>query len=260
MKLLRVLTLLCTVVLLAGCASTGGSSSGGGGVDRVSPVRGAEINTRLGVGYLERGQLQIAMEKLQVALQHDPEHVPAHLTLAMIYEQIGDTSNARRHYRQSSRLAPTDGGTQNAYAVFLCREGEYEEADRRFMIATEDPFYGTPEVAWTNAGACARRSGDLARANQYLREALEYDPEYPDPLYHLAEINYQQGEAFRARAFLQRYEAFAASEASALWLGYQIETRLGNASEANQYASRLDREFPNSDQARELRRHQQEND
>lgn len=260
MSMIRSLTVLLIAGLLAACATTSDPTSVRGGVDRVSPVRGAEINTRLGIGYLERGQLQIAMEKLQLALQHDPDHVPAHLTLALIHEQIGDAQNARRHYRQAARLAPNDGGTQNAYAVFLCRQGEFPEADRRFLSATEDPFYATPEVAWTNAGACARRSGDLDKANQYLRQALEHDPEYPDPLYHLAEINYQQGEAFRARAFLQRYEAFAAPEAAALWLGYQIETRLGNATEANQYASRLDREFPDSDQARELRRHQQDND
>jgi type IV pilus assembly protein PilF len=260
MSLLRLLILLIILGLLAACATTPSGTSTRTGVDRVSPIRGAEINTRLGIGYLERGQLQIAMEKLQLALQHDPDHVPAHLTLALIHEQIGDEQNARRHYRQAARLAPNDGGTQNAYGAFLCRLGQYAEADQRFMTATRDPFYATPELAWTNAGACARRAGDLERANEYLRQALEHDAEYPDPLYHLAEIYYQQGEAFRARAFLQRYEAFATPEAAALWLGFRIENQLGNVTEANQYASRLDRNFPDSDQARELRRQQQRND
>ncbi len=243
------------LALLAGCATTQqqGSPASQRGMDSVSPVRAAEINSRLGVGYLERGQVQLAMEKLETALRHDPDHVPAHLTLALIFDEIGDSSRAERHFRQASRLAPNDGATQNSYAVFLCRQGDFRAADRHFLQATQDPFYITPEVAWTNAGACARRSGNLDKANDYLRRALETNPAFPDALFHLAELYYQQGEAFRARAFLQRFESAAVPEAGALFLGYRIESSLGNRVEANQYVSRLESQFPNSSEARELR-------
>jgi len=128
------------------------------------------------------------------------------------------------------------------------------------MAAVRDPFYDTPEVAWANAGACARRNGDLETADQHLRRAIEIDPQYPDPLYHLADIHYQQGEAFRARAFLQRFESVANPEPGALLLGYRIERQLDNHADAYQYADRLEREFPDSSQARELRRELQEDD
>lgn len=128
------------------------------------------------------------------------------------------------------------------------------------MAAVRDPFYDTPEVAWANAGACARRSGDFESADQHLRRAIDIDPQYPDPLFHLADIHYQQGEAFRARAFLQRFEAVAEPEPGALILGYRIESRLGNQGDASHYASRLEREFPESSQARELRRELQDDD
>ncbi len=247
------LLIIAAICALAGCATTQQSASSQRGMDSVSPVRAAEINTRLGVGYLERGQVQLAMEKLETALRHDPDHVPAHLTLALIFEQIGDSNRAGRHFRQAARLAPNDGGTQNSYAVFLCRQGDFRAADRHFMQALEDPFYTTPEVAWSNAGACARRNGELEKANDYFRRALESDPSFPDALFHLAELYYQQGEAFRARAFLQRFESASEPEAGALFLGYRIESSLGNRVEANQYVSRLERQFPNSSEARELR-------
>ncbi|MDP1007871.1 tetratricopeptide repeat protein, partial [Klebsiella pneumoniae] len=79
-------------------------------------------------------------------------------------------------------------GTQNAYAVFLCRQQAYREADTHFLTATRDPFYGTPEVAWANAGVCARRAGRLDEATEYLRQGLEIDPSNPDALYQLAVI------------------------------------------------------------------------
>jgi len=248
------------VCWLAGCATTSEEPVPRGGLDRVSPVRAAEINARLGVAYFERGQLELAMELLQTALSHDEQHVPAHVTLAMIHEQIGDERRARQHYRQAARLAPNDGGTLNSYAVFLCRNGEFDQAEDYFMRAVSDPFYGTPAVAWANAGACARRAGDPARASQYLRQAIELEPGFPDALYNLAEVYYQQGDAFRARAFLQRYEAVVEPEPGALLLGFQIESDLGNAGDARRYASRLEGGFPDSEQLRELRRQQGNND
>ncbi len=260
MILSRLLPALMAAGLLAACASTPSTPPPGGGLDRVSPVRGAEINTRLGFGYLERGQLQIAMEKLQLALQHDPNHVPAHVALGIIYEQIGDDQMASRHFRQASRLAPGDGGTQNSFAVFLCRQGQFAEAERHFMAAVRDPFYSTPAVAWTNAGACARRSGDLDLAERHLRRALDLDAHFPDALFHLADIFYQQGDPFRARAFLQRFESAANPEPGALLLGYMIESRLNNRDDANQYASRLERQFPDSPEVRELSRRRQQYD
>ena len=256
MKLVRFFTLALTATVLVACATTSDEPVPRGGLDRVSPVRAAEVNTRLGIGYLDRGQMELAMEKLQTALDHDSQHVPAHVTLAMIYERIGDERRARQHYRQASRLAPADGGTQNSYAVFLCRQGEFDQAEEHFMRAVRDPFYNTPAVAWANSGACARSAGDLDRAQQHLRQALELDPGFPDALYNLAEVYYQQGEAFRARAFLQRYEAAVEPEPGALLLGYRIESNLGNPSDARRYAGRLEGQFPDSRQMRELRRQQ----
>ncbi len=241
-------------LLLTGCATspdTGPTTRTG--MDRVSPVRAAEVNTRLGIGYLERGELQIAMEKLNTALRHDSAHVPAIVTLAMIHEEVGNTSQAERHFRQALRHAPNDGATLNSYAVFRCRQGDYADAEDLFERALRDPFYATPEVARLNAGACARRSGELEQAEEHLRRALAIDPELPGALYHLAQLYYQQDDAFRARAFLQRFEASGETEPGALLLGYRVESSLGNAGEARHYGSILEERFPDSREARELR-------
>lgn len=247
--------LVAAILLLAGCATTQRNSQGekNRGVDRVSPVRAAEVNTRLGIGYMERGKYELAVDKLERAVEHDPEHVPAYLTLALLYEQIGAPDQAGDHYERAARLAPDDGATQNSYGAYLCRHGQFEDAVERFLNATEDPFYETPEVALTNAGACARRIPDPARAERFLRRALEMRSGFAEALYHMADLSYQQGNAFQARAFLQRYESAAGHEAGTLLLGYRIETALGNAEGASGYASRLRRNYPDSQEARTLK-------
>lgn len=247
--------------MLFGCAATPDHGpTVRAGMDRVSPVRAAEVNTRLGIGYLDRGQLQVAMEKLQTALEHDPAHVPAHVTLALIYERVGDDRRAERHYRLAVRYAPDDGATLNSYGAFVCQQGDYSRAAELFEQANQDPFYGTPEVALTNAGACARRAGEFESAEEHLRRALAMDSEYPEALFHLAELYYQQDNAFLARAFLQRLEATGQVEAGTLMLGYRVETMLGNPAQANQYITMLEDRFPDSREARELRQRTQNND
>lgn len=261
-KRLRIPAMIVLLQVIVGCASTATDPgpTGRSGMERVSPVRAAEVNTRLGIGYFERDQLQVAMEKLQTALEKDPEHVPAHVTLAVIYERLGDERRAERHYERAVRYAPHDGATLNHYAVFLCQNGEYKTAAEHFERAVDDPFYQTPEVALTNSGSCARRNDDLERAERQLRSALSVNDQYPDALYQLARVYLEKDDALRARAFLQRFESTGQAEPGALALGYRIEQELGNAAMANQYLARLEEDYPDSSEARELRQQTRDND
>ncbi|HKL49613.1 MAG TPA: type IV pilus biogenesis/stability protein PilW [Wenzhouxiangellaceae bacterium] len=242
---------------LVGCAATDTAQQdprrSGSAVDRVSPVRAAEINTRLGVGYLERGDIQVAMQKLEQAVQQDSKHVPAHLALGIVYQSINRNEQALAHLKTAVELAPDDGGAHNSYAALLCQLGRYKEADRHFRQALEDPFYATPEVALANAGSCARRDGRNDAAERYLREALEYDPQSRTALFNLAGLSFEQGEALRARAFLQRLEASGGLGARALLLAVQVERALGSEAIAQRYAEILIERYPDSPQASQLR-------
>jgi len=252
------LAILLLVAMTVACASSTNSTRSSlersSGLNSSSPIRAAEINTRLGIGYMERGQLEVALEKLQIAVLEDPGHVPAHFALALLFERLGDDHNAERHYRAADRLAPDDGGVQNAYGVYLCRQRDFRQADSHFRRAMQDPFYTTPDVALTNAGSCARRAGHEQQAIDYLREALNIDGSNPDALYNLSEIYYQQGDSFRARAFLQRLETQGSTEAATFLLGFQIESDLGNMEEAQRYAVVLERDFPTSPETELVRR------
>ncbi len=253
--------LVLSGLLLAACGSRETQPARtGSAVERTSPVRAAEINTRLGVGYLERGDVQLAMEKLLKAVEQDPSHAPAHLALGMIYERIGDSRRAVEHVQRAVRLAPGDGAAHNSLATLYCRFGRFKDADREFQLALEDPFYRTPDLVLANAGACAKRAGDMESAERYLRSALDIDPRSPVALYHLADLSYQQGDAFRARAFIQRLESIVEPDAGTLMLAWRVETALGSVQDAERYAGLLRARFPDSDEAQALRLAQLNND
>lgn len=242
--------------VLAGCASRAVDNDArrtGSAVERVSPVRAAELNTRLGVGYLEQGEVQVAMQKLEQAVQQDPEHAPAHLALGIVYQRIDRNEQALEHLKTAVRLAPGDGGAHNSYAALLCQVGRFDEADRQFQAALEDPFYATPAVALANAGSCARRNGREQEAQRYLRRALDFDPMNRTALFNLAELSAAVGNPLQARAFLQRLDAAGGLGARSLLLAVRVERALGSETTAEAYAERLLERYPNSPQASELR-------
>jgi type IV pilus assembly protein PilF len=227
--------------LLVACASNprpdDGETSG-------SARRAAELNTQLGQEYMARGQYEVALEKLKKAVASDDNYAPAHTMLAVLYESLGETDNAGRHFEAAVRADPSDGDVNNNYGAFLCRSGKPRGVDRYFETALQDPFYQTPEVAMANAGACALQRGDEEQGEKYLRQSLAYDPQFPDALLALAGLSYERSDLLRARAFLQRYDIAGEMTPQSLLLGYRIETDLNNLEQASRYRTELIQNFP----------------
>ena len=209
----------------------------------------AVLNVQLGQSYLGRGQLDLAMEKLQKAVQLDPKSRDAHTVIAVLYEQIGNQAKAEAHYRIAHRLAPDAGDTNNNLGRFLCNAGQLAESDAYFARALLDPFYQHPETALTNRAACASKLGNQALAERSLRAAIERAPNFPEALLMMAQLSLKTDDPMKARAFLERYLALVPPDPAILLLGMQIESRLGNSRAEKAYRDRLLSEFPDSEQA-----------
>lgn len=236
-------------LMLSACATSGTSKTG----EKSEGRKAAETNTALGRQYLERKQYEVSLEKLKRAVAFDNTYAPAHTMLGVLYETIGEKSKAGEEYKLAVRHDPDDGEVNNNYAVFLCGQGQYREADRHFETALKDPFYTTKYVAAGNAGLCAMNNNDLDKAELYLRQSLEYDNKYAPALLPMAQVSYRKEEYLRARAFLQRYEAVSETNSESLYLGYLIESKLGDGKAASQYRENLMDQFPGSTEAATVR-------
>jgi type IV pilus assembly protein PilF len=154
--------ILIFALLLAGCASNKAERA----AEAESNRKAAETNVALGRQYMERGQTEVALEKLKRAIAQDTTYAPAHTMLGILYETIGQTEMAGKEYATAVRYDPTDGDVNNNYGAFLCATGRAGEADAYFLKAVEDPFYDTPEIAYANAGSCALQRNDLDKAER----------------------------------------------------------------------------------------------
>ncbi|MEO8012450.1 MAG: type IV pilus biogenesis/stability protein PilW [Dokdonella sp.] len=250
-----VVGVLVSCLLASACATTG-SSGGGSSAVPSNPdnpkTKAAALYTDLGQKYMAQGKLEIALENLNKALAAEPRHADAHTVIAVLYERIGNNAKAEEHYRRAVQIKPASGNENNNYGAFLCKLGRFDDAEPYFEKAVADPFYQTPAVALTNAGTCAIKGGRFDAAERDLRAALDRAPDNADALFHMASVLYRKDEFFRARAFIQRYEAVGQPSADSLLLGRNIELRLGNGVAAQDYTRRLRERFPDSDQVRAL--------
>jgi type IV pilus assembly protein PilF len=212
----------------------------------------SDANLRLGAAYLRQGDLELAISKLQKAVDLNPKSAQAHATLALAYERLGLAEDADDHYLRAIRLTSNDAVIDNMYGAYLCRNGKLEQAERYLLKAATNPRYRTPEAAYTNAGICAQRAEQLDRAEEYFRAALQINPRYVAALWQMAELSHLRDRDLQARAFLQRLSATAALPPNALWLGLRVERRLGDREAADRYAQRLKSEFPDSRETAQL--------
>lgn len=212
----------------------------------------AAINTELAIGYMREKNLAAARDKIDKALEQNPRTARTQMVAGFVYDRLGDKRKANRHYDEAVRLAKGDPDVMNNAGAYFCRIGEYKRGEALLLQAAGSALYRTPDVAYANAGSCARSDGRPKEAEQYLRKALGLNPKQPDALLQMAEIAQGQGNGLQARAFLERYDAVAPATAATLWLGRTIELGLGDDAQAAHYARRLRDEFPTSEETARL--------
>lgn len=241
MSILRTLLVVMLAFTLLACASVQEQAR-----EDKKQFEIADTNLRLGLGYLQRGRLDAALEKLQKSVAAMPDYAEAQSSLALVYQQLDNNEQAEIHYQRALELSPKDGSIQNNYAVFLCETGRPAESETYFLRAIQSRNYHTPAQALENLGVCAMQIPDMAKAESYLRKALQIDPKLPRALLKMAQISLQKKNAMSGRAYLQRYQEVAPLGAEGLWLGIQVEQELGDMATARDYENRLRRHFPDS--------------
>ena len=234
---------------LSGCIST---TTGTPAAPEADDADAAELNYQLGARYYQSENFELARDRLLLSIELDPKMAKAYSTLAMTYESLDNLRLATHNYEQAVKVAPRDFEIQNSYAVFLCRQRDFDGAKKHFEKAAEHPENDNAERTLTNAGFCLAQKPDVVEAERLFRKALDHRPTYGEALLQLCLLNYQQLDYLAARAFLQRYMSSSPTTAGVLYLAAEIEGRLDNDSGHAEYVNQLLREFPESPEARKV--------
>lgn len=238
---------ICLVVV-AGCVST----ISGPPERRANSKDAAEQNYQLGARYYKQKSYGLARDRLELATELNPKLAVAYSALALTYEALDNKRLAIRAYEAAIRAAPRNFDVQNAYAVFLCREREFDKADKYFKKAIRHPENDFAEVTMTNAGVCMVQRPNLESAERYFRDALERRANFSEALLQLCLLKFQRKDFLSARAFLQRFMSTSATSAGILYLGSLIEDELGDDRARTDFENQLLLEYPTSAEARKV--------
>jgi len=215
-------------------------------------VQASALNVQLALGYIEREQLNVAQEKLDKAIEQNPENVDAYTSLAYLKRKVDEFDAAEDYYLEALEIKPNDPNIHNSYGSLLCQMGRYDDALEEIKRAYEDPFYESPYLAYANAGTCLLDKGEYEQAEKMLRKTLRDQPNYAGALLSMAEIGIKTEKYMMARAYIQRYHAIARPSAGSLWLQVQSEKALGAQDHYLKYARKLLKDFPDSEEAGKL--------
>lgn len=240
--------IILLLILLPGmlsCTDTTGSNLR----KNVTTNDAVHANINLGVEYMRVGSYEKALDRLERARQIDPGYYETYNMLGMLYQQLGEMDDADRSFRKALSLNSNDPSTLNNYGQLMFTMKQYDRAIELFMRAASNPLYETPEIAYYNAGRCAQAKNDLTAAEKYYRRALELNKTMSEALIRMSELSYENKNYLSARGYLERYLENARHTAKSLWLGIQIEQKLGDTDAVSSYALLLRNTFPDSKEA-----------
>mgnify|MGYP000182740002 CR=1 FL=1 len=231
------LLLLMGQFALVGCVTV---NQDGHAVTKTDPVTMAESRIALGLGYLDSGNMIRAHDNLQQALTHAPQYYRAQLSMAHYYETVGEEEKAEKMYKLSLRQHAKNGNVLNNYGTFLCKRGDYDEADQMFNRAIEQPYYFLIPASYENAAFCALKAKDTEKAKYYFARAIDHDPHRPKSILQLAKLEIDDGQYTEARIRLMRFNQTYGMKKPSLQLMIELERAAGNEVLEQKYQKQLD--------------------
>ena len=128
---------------LSGCATeptgTAGQADLATASDETEQQKRAKIRLELAQGYLEQGQLTVALDEVKLAINADPRSTDAYNLRGLIYMRLNDMGLARDSFTRAASLNPRDGNVLHNLGWLSCQEARYAESIVYFDRALASP-------------------------------------------------------------------------------------------------------------------------
>lgn len=258
LAIVMVLCAACTVTEMDYSKTIGSSSGSEESATRHDKKRdkkkeAAENYVQLGLGYLRKGDRQRSRANLLKALERDNESAAAHNGLALLSQLEDENVLAEEHFKKAIHFEPELTRVRNNYGVFLFRQKRYEDAEKQFLIASEDISYARRANVFFSIGQIAKQLNKPEEARQAWEKAIKLNPKLTGPFLELAEVYFKAGDYPKTKRYLEHYETLSKPSPRALWLAVRLEHAFGNKDGVASKALALRNMFPYSEETLEYK-------
>ena len=186
-----------------------------------------------------RGDLERAVKHLGRAVALSPRYGPAHYALAIAYRELEDGERAQHHLEryQSCRDEKAPVKDQLLFEVEMLNDGPAKRLERAESLATAGhleasirEYLRVLEIDPSNLAAHSwlirlyGKSGDLAKAREHYRRALEVNPDWSEGHAHFGAVllhHHRFEEAVGVLSASARGNPYSAEARSQLGLAYE---------------------------------------
>lgn len=216
---------------------------------KADPVAGARARVALAAEYLQKGQLDQALQHLQKAIELDPKSAEAYNIMGALLERDGDIEKAEKNYRKALSLKPDYSQVHNNYGVLLYRAKRYKDALEQFTLASNDLGYERRETALEYLGLTALELKDKDKAKASFGRVLKLNPRSADAVLELASMAFEDQDYVTANSYYKRFLQVLGTNpqsARSLWLGIRLARINQDGSALASYELTLKRLYANS--------------
>ena len=231
-----------TAWLLSACVMVEDSSSLSRNKD---PEKAVEVYTKLGIKYLQKGDMENASRTLKRAYDINPDSPVVNNALALFYTVENEPEQVVKHYEAALKEDPEFSAARNNYAAYLFEQKRYREAIKQLEIAVKDYRYTRRFQSFENLGICHLELGNREEAEKAFTRALQLNPRLPRSLIEMAGLRFQQGDYQTAEAYLNQLDKLGVKpSARELWMEIQISRIKGDKNKLASTALALKNLFP----------------
>ena len=133
----------------------------------------AFFKMQLGVSYLEKNELPLALKELLDAEQLDPSNPLIHNNLGLVYFLRKKTDLAVKYFSKAVSLKPDFTEAKNNLARVYIEIKQYKNAEKLLNEVLEDLTYINAPAAYMNYGMMRFNQKRYAEAKVYFRKILQ---------------------------------------------------------------------------------------
>ncbi|MBK8972231.1 MAG: tetratricopeptide repeat protein [Hahellaceae bacterium] len=239
--------LIFAVLLLTGCVTETTSSFN----NKASASKAADSYVELALAYLRNREYDLALNRLEKALEISPQHLEANAILGLVYQEQGEASHAEAQYRKAIDIDPSFTRGRTYLAAFLFNQGRLDESLEESRKAAEDLKFNGRYQIFSNIGMIESQLGRQTQAIEAYEKSLLLRRDQPNCQLALSGLYLATGNLTKAaRNYGLFWEAVRSGDTrhtpASLETGIQIARAAGDKDKEASLWLYLKNEFPNS--------------